>query len=169
MGPTVLSGNRTIICELKTRSRRRAVAELVARIPGLDNSGARSELVRDVLARTRSEVPAVGNGVAVIHGKSPALTGISVVIGIAGPGIAFEAADRRPVRLIFLIVNHPDRQLDYLLTLSAVVRAMRDRSYRDRLVGAWLRDPDQVGTELAKRLETAIHRPGFPSSSESPP
>lgn len=79
----------------------------------------------------------IGMGVAIPHAKLNELSDFFIVIGIQQKkGIDWNALDKAPVRLIFMIGGPEDRQTEYLQILSLITSAIRDIDLRKKLVGA---------------------------------
>ena len=83
----------------------------------------------------------IGMGVAVPHAKIPGLSGFFVAIGIQRlKGIEWNALDKAPVRLVFLIGGPDDRQSEYLQILSQLTNAIKDAELRKLLLKAQTAD-----------------------------
>jgi PTS system nitrogen regulatory IIA component len=80
----------------------------------------------------------IGMGVAIPHAKLKELTDFFIVIGIqqAKKGIDWNALDKAPVRLVFMIGGPDDKQTEYLQILSLLTSAIRDVDLRKKLLNA---------------------------------
>ncbi len=79
----------------------------------------------------------IGKGVAVPHARSTLISERAVLIARSSRGVEFDAADGKPVHLLFLIVApQAERDPVYLRLLADIVRAMRLVKARQRLVEA---------------------------------
>ncbi|MDE3045982.1 MAG: PTS sugar transporter subunit IIA [Verrucomicrobiota bacterium] len=79
----------------------------------------------------------IGMGIAIPHAKLADLDEFFIVIGIQRKmGVDWNALDKAPVRLIFLIGGPEDRQSEYLKILSALTTAIRDVDLRKELLKA---------------------------------
>jgi PTS system nitrogen regulatory IIA component len=79
----------------------------------------------------------IGKGVAVPHCRSLAVSDLHIVIGISKKGVDFEAIDKKPAHLFFLIVAPPlDGNNLYLPVLGKVVESVRDSKLRQSMIGA---------------------------------
>lgn len=102
--------------------------EAEGRVTGLD------AFVEVVLAR-EAETGGTGmeSGIAIPHGKSPAVTRASVAFGRSGDGVDFGAEDGTPADLIFLIAA-PEGQDDLHVTLlSRLARKLIHQDFRTAL------------------------------------
>lgn len=94
----------------------------------------------DVLraVREREEVlsTAIGNGVAIPHGKSGSVPALALAAGVTREGVNFDALDGRPVNLFFLLVGPDSAAGDHVKALSRISRLLRRDSFRARLAEA---------------------------------
>ena len=98
------------------------------------------EIVAAISERERLGTTGFGGGVAIPHGK---IEGLDHVIGcfarLTAP-IEFEAVDRLPVDLVFLLLSPPDAGAEHLKALAGVSRLFRDRQLVAKLRGARSKD-----------------------------
>src|SRR5438034_9592685 len=100
------------------------------------NSGLSDEVLGAILERERQFPTGIGYGVAVPHGKSPAL---SNVMAVAGPGrapVPYETVDGEPVRLFFLLAGPESQAGAHVKALSRISRLVRREPIRARLLAA---------------------------------
>jgi nitrogen PTS system EIIA component len=84
-----------------------------------------------ILHREQLVSTGIGMGVAVPHAKLMGLSEFSIVIGIQNKkGIEWNALDKAPVRLIFLIGGPEGRQSEYLKILSQLTSAIKNLDLR---------------------------------------
>jgi nitrogen PTS system EIIA component len=86
--------------------------------------------------RERLGSTAIGDGIAIPHGKMP---GVKQILGIFGRhrrGVDFESLDGRPTHLFFVLVAPEDSTSLHLKALARVSRLFKDTSFRDRLMTA---------------------------------
>lgn len=85
----------------------------------------------------------IGMGVAIPHAKLKGFEDFFIAIGIQQKkGLEWNALDKAPVRLIFMIGGPDDRQTEYLQILSLLTSAIRDVDLRKKLLNA--QTPTQV-------------------------
>jgi PTS system nitrogen regulatory IIA component len=79
----------------------------------------------------------IGMGVAVPHAKMPGLKEFFIAVGVQQKkGIEWNALDKAPVRIVFMIGGPDDRQSEYLQILSMLTSAIRDVELRKKLLKA---------------------------------
>lgn len=77
----------------------------------------------------------IGMSVAIPHAKLKDFSDFFIVVGIQqGQGLDWNALDKAPVRLIFMIGGPEDRQTEYLQILSLLTSAIRDVDLRKKLL-----------------------------------
>ena len=62
-----------------------------------------AQVLAAVRTREAEGSTGIGKGVAVPHGKCAGLAGTVLAVGISKNGIEFDAADGKPVKIVFLI------------------------------------------------------------------
>jgi len=76
------------------------------------------------------------NGIAVPHGKTTAVTSLKLAIGIAPDGIDFDAMDKNPSKLFFLLVAPPDQSGPHVEALAEIAKLGQSKAFCKALVGA---------------------------------
>lgn len=79
---------------------------------------------------------AVGQGVAVPHAKLDGIAEFFVVVGISSTPIEWDAPDRTPVHLVFLIGGPATQQTRYLQILAKIMLVVKNDDLRARIRGA---------------------------------
>jgi nitrogen PTS system EIIA component len=99
-----------------------------------------AKLVEVLLEREKLGSTAIGDGIAIPHGKLP---GLSTVLGAFGrhpAGLDFQSLDGAPTKLFFLLVAPEDSAGMHLKALARVSRLLKDAAFRSRLVAAETRE-----------------------------
>ena len=123
----------TVVVDLESREKFEAIRELIHSAPVFDGTETRDRIAKAVVERERILTTGLGHGVALAHGTTDAVDRIVIALGISRQGIDYQAVDQAPVHLLFVIVNPPGRQVEYLLALAAVSRMVRDEEFRQKL------------------------------------
>jgi PTS system nitrogen regulatory IIA component len=95
-----------------------------------------SELTAVLAERERLGSTAIGDGIAIPHGK---LRGVTKIIGAFGrhaQGVDFDSLDGGPTQLFFVLVAPEDSASLHLKALARVSRLLKDSTFRDRLIAA---------------------------------
>ena len=119
---------------LRSRDKEGVLRELVALAVG--NGSAGEDVLGAILERERQFPTGIGYGVAVPHGKSPALSTLVVVAGTSAAPIPYETIDGEPVRLFFLLAGPESLAGAHVKALSRISRLVRREPVRGRLLGA---------------------------------
>jgi fructose PTS system EIIBC or EIIC component len=97
---------------------------------------------RAVFEREQIMSTGVGNGFAIPHGKSEAVTDIVAGFGITERPIDYDALDDKPVRLVFILIGKENMVGSHIKLLSRVSRLMNNGSFRDKLLT--LNSPEKI-------------------------
>ncbi|HEV8265958.1 MAG TPA: PTS sugar transporter subunit IIA [Gemmatimonadales bacterium] len=100
------------------------------------SGGSAEEVLQAVLERERQFPTGIGYGVAVPHGKTPALANLVVVAGTTPAPVPYETVDGQPVRLFFLLAGPESQAGAHVKALSRISRLVRREPVRARLLGA---------------------------------
>jgi nitrogen PTS system EIIA component len=131
-----LIGRDMIVPALVATEKRAILEELAAHVaahhPRIDRAALGRVLVdRELLAST-----AIGEGVAIPHGKLPAVTEIVACLGRARAGVDFDAMDKQPTFLFFVLVAPESSTGAHLKALARISRVFKDSGFRRRLLDA---------------------------------
>ena len=107
----------------------------------VDDGPQAEEVLGAILERERQFPTGIGYGVAVPHGKTPALAALVVVAGTTPAPVPYETIDGEPVRLFFLLVGPESAAGAHVKALSRISRLVRREPVRSRLLGA--RTPEE--------------------------
>lgn len=87
------------------------------------------------------------SGIAVPHGKTTAVSSLKLALGIAPEGIDFDALDRQPSKLFFLLVAPPNQSGPHVEALAEIAKLAQSKAFCKALTGA---DNAQEVVELLK-------------------
>ena len=130
-----------VIPELKGGSKSDVLAEmsrhLASRQSGIDPDVLRRVLEeRELLAST-----AIGDGIAIPHGKLDSVGQLVGALGRSVAGLEFDSIDGKPTHLVFMLVAPASSTGIHLKALARLSRLFRDALFRQRLIDA----PDGAG------------------------
>ncbi|HEX7050988.1 MAG TPA: PTS sugar transporter subunit IIA [Longimicrobiales bacterium] len=111
----------------------RELVDVVTRADGIEHP---EDVLRAVREREAVLSTGIGNGVAIPHGKSPAIGDLRMAAGTTVEPIDFDALDGQPVRLFFLLVGPESAAGPHIKALSRISRLVRKDSVRERLMAA---------------------------------
>ena len=96
----------------------------------------KNELLAAVLEREKLVTTGVGYGVAFPHAKTRSVKGIIITFGRSEVGVDFEAMDKKPVHLLFLIAAPEDAIGAHLNVMARLSYVMKSEKNRERLMRA---------------------------------
>ena len=97
-------------------------------------------VLRVVQDREDKQSTGLEEGIAVPHGKTPAVSTLQLAIGVAPDGIDFNSLDGKPTKLFFLLVGSPDQTGPHVQALADVARLARSKTLCRALAGAETRE-----------------------------
>jgi len=108
-----------------------AMVDLVALSPKVVD---REKVRTSILERERIMSTGVGNGFAIPHGKTDAVTEIVAAFAVTEEEIDYDSLDEKPVRLVFLLVGKDNLVGPHIKLLSRISRLMNKEDFRKRLL-----------------------------------
>ncbi|MFP4643338.1 MAG: PTS sugar transporter subunit IIA [Spirochaetales bacterium] len=151
----------SVVWELESSDKYEAIREVIYRapvfstIPGLDLR----EFAELVVNREHLLSTGFGHGVAVAHGRTPAVEESHIALGVSRHGIDYVSPDGQPVHLLFVVANHPEQQMDYLQIISTLARLLRNDAFRRELLSC------VRGDEVEQKMYTAFSEYIRPSAA----
>ena len=131
---------QNVLIDLDVASKKR-VFEQAGLLFENHQSIARSQVFDSLFAREKLGSTALGQGIAIPHGR---IKGLKEAVGTmirTREAIPFDAPDGQPVKLIFVLLV-PERATDvHLQILSELAQLFSDKSFRDQLLNATTADP----------------------------
>lgn len=95
-----------------------------------------NEVLTAVQAREDKQSTGLEDGIAVPHGKTAAVGGLKLAIGIAPQGIDFDAMDGKPSKLFFLLLGSPDSAGPHVAALAEIAKLSQSKSFCRALTNA---------------------------------
>ena len=128
-----------LIPNLKARDKKRAIEELAEAVVKSNPSLDKGSLVRVLLERESLGSTAIGDGVAIPHGKFPGISMPIISFGRSRKGLDFESMDGQPVFIFFLLVAPEDSASIHLKALARIAKLLKDSNFRKLLIEATTR------------------------------
>jgi PTS system nitrogen regulatory IIA component len=94
------------------------------------------DLTRVLVDREELASTAIGEGVAVPHGKMRAVEGIIACLGRSRGGVDFGSMDGQPTHLFFVMVAPESSTGAHLKALARISRVFKDAQFRRQLLEA---------------------------------
>jgi PTS system nitrogen regulatory IIA component len=125
-----------IIPEFKGSTKKQVLEELVEALASNNVEIDKVVLLNALLEREKLGSTGIGDGVAIPHGKLNGLDNIILLFGKSGQGVDFDAIDRKPVCMVFLLVAPADSAGLHLKALARLSRMLREKEFKNSLLMA---------------------------------
>ncbi|HEB11258.1 MAG TPA: PTS sugar transporter subunit IIA [Spirochaetales bacterium] len=125
----------TIVHNLTSRDKFSAIQEIIHKAPVFSGAKDTKKIKNAVLDREKIHSTGLGRGVAIAHGETEEVDNLTITLGISPGGIDFDACDKEPAKLIFIITHPPGMCSEYIIALAAITRVVRDNIFRNALQG----------------------------------
>ena len=140
MTPQELSGyfkEPLCIFDLSADNKHDALSEMVDCICQERNIKDKGIILEMLLNRESLGSTAIGKGVAFPHGRTLAVQELTLLFAKSKKGIDFDAVDKKPTNLFFLIIAPPqDKDNLYLQVLGQIVDIIKDKTSRNKFLEA---------------------------------
>jgi PTS system nitrogen regulatory IIA component len=125
-----------VVASLRGRTKADVIAELAGIVSQHHPEIDLDRLVQALEDRERLNSTALGEGVAIPHGKLGGLTRVVAAFGRSPAGVDFTSLDGKPTHLFFLLVAPEDSAGAHLKALARISRLLKDQAFRARLLAA---------------------------------
>jgi PTS system nitrogen regulatory IIA component len=132
-------GPELIVPQLRAHEKGEVIKELADHLAAHVTGPARIDrevLAKVLLERERLASTAIGEGVAIPHGKLDAVGKLVACVGRAVEGVDFDSMDGRPTHLFFVLVAPENSTGVHLKALARISRLFKDPEFRTRLMQA---------------------------------
>lgn len=118
---------------LAATSKQEAIFELVDLLADGVGIGDHDALKQAVWQRETTRTTGIGHGIGIPHGKSSQVAELHLAIGKPAQPIDFDAIDRKPVDLLFLLVSPEDKTGPHIQALAQISKILTDADFRSQL------------------------------------
>src|SRR5215207_10185714 len=125
-----------IVPTLAAKDKRGLLEELAAHVASQNAKIDRANLARVLIEREGLASTAIGEGVAIPHGKLAAVGEIVACLGRAPGGVDFDSMDGQPTFLFFVLIAPENSTGAHLKALARISRVFKDAEFRRRLLAA---------------------------------
>jgi PTS system nitrogen regulatory IIA component len=125
-----------VVPQLRGGSKSDVLAEMAKHLAE-HQSGIDPEVLRRVLEeRELLASTAIGDGIAIPHGKLDSVNQLLGTLGRSVEGLEFDSIDGKPTHLVFMLVAPASSTGIHLKALARLSRLFRDALFRQRLIEA---------------------------------
>jgi PTS system nitrogen regulatory IIA component len=124
---------QSVIPALKSRDKSSAIEEMAGFLADCYSELDRQKVLDVLRDRESISTTAIGEGVAIPHGK---LAGVERVLGVfarSPEGVDFASLDGEPTHLFFALIAPENAAADHLKALARISRLLKDDVFRRRL------------------------------------
>jgi nitrogen PTS system EIIA component len=125
---------RAILPMVKAQNKKQLLQEIAQSLSSLVAIDARV-IFDTLLQREKLGSTGLGQGIAIPHGRLPAITRVYGVFARLQSPIAFDSVDGDPVDLVFALISPDHAGADHLTALARVSRLLRDAGTLNKLRG----------------------------------
>jgi len=147
---------QAVTADLKATSKKEVIEEMVDLLikAGAIDKKMRAKLIEVLLAREALGSTAIGQGIAIPHGKCEHVNSLTASLGIQKNGVDFDSLDGEPAHIFFLLVAPIDSAGPHLKALARISRLLKDKYFRDSLRNA--KDEQMILKLIAREDGQAI-------------
>ena len=129
---------KAVTADLKGTNKGEIIEELVGLLVGAGaiEKKSKAKLIEVLLAREALGSTAIGQGIAIPHGKNESVGKLTAGLGVSKKGIDFDSLDGEPAYIFFLLVAPIDSAGPHLKALARISRLLKDKYFRENLKSA---------------------------------
>ena len=145
-----------IITDIKATKKEDVIKELIDALINAGNIDKRNrnKLIEALMARESLGSTAIGQGVAIPHGKCDYVEKLVAAFGISKKGVDFDSLDGDSAYIFFLLVAPMDSAGPHLKALARISRLLKDKYFRDSLRNC--QDKDSIITIISQEDEKKV-------------
>jgi PTS system nitrogen regulatory IIA component len=125
-----------VVPVLRSRTKSEVIEEMAGMVAEHHREVDVVRLTQALEDRERLNSTALGEGVAIPHGKLPTVDRVIAAFGRSPSGVDFQSVDGKPTHLFFLLVAPEGSAGAHLKALARISRLLKDEAFRARLLEA---------------------------------
>lgn len=125
---------QTVIPTLASRDKNAALEEMAEWLVSHHRHLNKQKVLTVLLEREKISTTAIGEGVAIPHGKLPGVERVLGVFARSPQGVDFASLDGGPTHLFFVLIAPENAAADHLKALARISRLLKDEAFRRRLM-----------------------------------
>jgi PTS system nitrogen regulatory IIA component len=129
----ILSADR-VIPDLQAITKEGVLEELARLLAGPPTGTDAARLTAVLRERERLNSTAIGEGIAIPHGRLAGLRNVVAGFARSRAGVDFDSVDKQPTHLFFVLVAPDDAAAMHLKALARISRLLKDKDFRARLL-----------------------------------
>lgn len=127
--------SKAISADLKSETKEEVIAELVSLFikENIVDRKYKNKIIEVIMAREALGSTAIGQGIAIPHGKCDCVKKLIGCLAISKKGINFDSLDGEPAHIFFLLIAPIDSAGPHLKALARISRLLKDKYFREAL------------------------------------
>ena len=125
-----------VIANLTEKEKSSVLKEMADQLAESEASLDAAQVLGVLEDREKISTTAIGEGVAIPHGKLPTVQKVSALFARSSQGVDFASLDGEPTHLFFTLIAPQDAAADHLKALARISRLLKDPDLRHRLLAA---------------------------------
>ena len=140
-----------VVVPLRAESKQESIDMLIDLLAEHGHITDANEMKHVVWERENQRSTGIGEGLAIPHGKSNAISRLVMALGILEQPVDFGAIDNKPVKMVALLLSPADKIADHIQALGRISRLMNNESFRNTAYSST--SADQLLEEIKGRCE----------------
>lgn len=124
----------SVIMQLESSDKEELFEELLESLVAVQPEIDRAQALAALRDRESKMSTGILHGIAVPHGHCDCVKGIIGAIGISRKGIDYEALDKAPVNLVFMVLSSPQETEKHLKVLKALASILQNPLFAKEIV-----------------------------------
>ncbi len=120
--------------QLSASTKPEVIRELARHMAANDTTLDETSIGEILMERERLGSTGIRDGIAIPHGKVPGLNRIIIACGRSEKGIDFDAHDKKPTHLFFVLLAPESAAGQHLKVLAKLSRILNDANFREKLM-----------------------------------
>jgi nitrogen PTS system EIIA component len=125
-----------VIADLTEKEKSAVLKEMAGQLADTESGLDPAQILKVLQDREKISTTAIGEGVAIPHGKLPNVQKVSALFARSLQGVDFASLDGEPTYLFFTLIAPQDAAADHLKALARISRLLKDPDLRRRLLAA---------------------------------
>lgn len=138
----------TIAVDLKAEEKEEVLIEMVNLLEQGWETKDKEDILKAIKSREELMSTGIGHGVAIPHARSNSVDRVLAAFGKSEKGLNFNALDKKPVYLLFLLIAPEDASNAHIRILARVSRLLKHNYFRELLKTA--KTPQEILSLIKK-------------------
>ncbi|MFP6664919.1 MAG: PTS sugar transporter subunit IIA [Deltaproteobacteria bacterium] len=146
---TDLLTEECVIPELQSTTKEGVLAELAELLQAAVPSSDPGTLLAVLREREKLNSTAIGDGIAIPHGRLPGLSQVKAGFALSKAGVDFDSIDCQPTHIFFALVAPENAATLHLKALARIARILKDPQFRADLLS--LEGPHEIFAAIVEK------------------